>query len=120
MPVAAYTDLLNTALDDLVDAINAAGVVAVADPRNIQGPCAFIDAPMFDAWNYNILRITWPIRLITLGPSNLDAQRSLMNLAAKLLEAKIPVTGGRPTIAIIGGVEYPAYDLTIEQQTQTS
>ena len=27
---------------------------------------------------------------------------------------------GRPTIAVIGGAEMPAYDLTIEMQAQTS
>jgi len=118
MPVA-FTDLLNEALDDLVAAITAAGVVAVNDPRNISPPCAFIDAPTFTVWNYNIVKITWPVRLLTLGPSNLDAQRSLLNLCGLLLAAKLSITDGRPTIALIGGSELPAYDLTIEQQAQT-
>jgi hypothetical protein len=43
-----------------------------------------------------------------------------MNMAAKLLNKNIAVTDGRPTIAIIGGSELSAYDLTIEMQAQTS
>jgi hypothetical protein len=43
-----------------------------------------------------------------------------MNLAAKVLGAGVGVTDGRPTMAIIGGVELPAYDLTINIQAQTS
>jgi hypothetical protein len=72
------------------------------------------------AWNYNIVKISFPVRLITLGPGNLDAQRSLMNMTAKLLAKNVAVIDGRPTIAIIGGSEMAAYDLTIEMQAQTS
>jgi hypothetical protein len=43
-----------------------------------------------------------------------------MNLAAKVLNASVGVTDGRPTMAIIGGVELPAYDLNINIQAQTS
>ena len=120
MPVA-YTDLFNNALDDLTTTLQAVtGLQVVNDPRNLVPPFAFIDAPSFVAWNYNIVKITFPVRLITLGPGNLDAQRSLMNLAAKVLGANVAVTDGRPTIAIIGGSELAAYDLTIEMQAQTS
>jgi hypothetical protein len=64
--------------------------------------------------------MTFPIRCITLGPGNLDAQRSLMNLAAKVLNANVGVSSGRPTMALIGGVELPAYDLSLSIQAQTS
>jgi hypothetical protein len=43
-----------------------------------------------------------------------------MNMAAKVLAKNVAVTDGRPTIAIIGGAEMAAYDLTIEMQAQTS
>jgi hypothetical protein len=42
-----------------------------------------------------------------------------MNMAAKVLAKNVAVTDGRPTIAIIGGSELAAYDLTIEMQAQT-
>ena len=120
MPVA-FTDLFNEALDDLTATLTAvSGLQVVNDPRNLVPPCAFIDAPTFEAFNYNIVKISFPVRLKTLGPGNLDAQRSLMNLAAKVLGANVEVVDGRPTIAIIGGSEMAAYDLTIEMQAQTS
>lgn len=121
MPVAAFTDLFNEALDDLTATLSAVtGLQVVNDPRNLVPPCVFIDAPSFEAHNFNIVRMNFPIRAITLGPNNLDAQRSLMNLAAKVLAANVGVTDGRPTIAIIGGADYPAFDMTITMQAQTS
>jgi hypothetical protein len=120
MPVA-YTDLFNEALDDLAATLTTiTGLQVVTDPRNLVPPCAFIDAPSFVAFNRNIVKITFPVRLITLGPGNLDAQRSLMNMAALVLAKNVAVTAGRPTIAVIGGSELAAYDLTIEMQAQTS
>jgi hypothetical protein len=120
MPVA-YTDLFNEALDDLAATLTTiTGMQIVTDPRNLVPPCAFIDAPSFVAFNRNIVKLTFPVRLITLGPGNLDAQRSLMNMAALVLAKNVAVTAGRPTIAVIGGSELAAYDLTIEMQAQTS
>jgi len=120
MPVA-YTDLFNTALDGLASTLTSiTGLQVVTDPRNLVPPCAFIDAPSFVAFNRNIVKLTFPVRLITLGPGNLDAQRSLMNMAALVLSKNVAVTAGRPTIAVIGGSELAAYDLTIEMQAQTS
>ena len=119
MPVA-YTDLFNNALDDLTATLQTiTGLTVTNDPRSLNPPCAFIDAPSFVAWNYNIVKISFPVRLITLGPGNLDAQRSLMNMVAKVLTKNVAVVDGRPTIAVIGGAELSAYDLTIEMQAQT-
>ena len=122
MPVA-FTDLLNEAIDDLATSLGEiTNMQVVTDPRNLVPPCAFIDAPSFVVYGGggNIVQLTYTVRLITLGPGNLDAQRSLMNLASKVLGKNVAVTGGRPTIAVIGGAEMPAYDLTIEMQAQTS
>ena len=120
MPVA-YTDICNSALDDLNASVTAiTGLQCVNDPRNANPPCAFIDAPSFTGFNYNIVKMAFPVRLITLGPGNLDAQRSLLNMMSKLLAANLGITDGRPTIAIIGGAEYPAYDVTVNMQAQTA
>lgn len=118
---AAYTDLFNTALDNLNTTLSAVlNLKVVNDPRNLTPPCAFIDAPSFEAFNANIVKLMFPVRVITLGPGNLDAQRSLLNLASLVLGANVAVTDGRPTEALIGGVAYPAYDLTITMQAQTN
>ena len=120
MPVA-FTDLFNEALDDLAASLNTiTGLQVVIDPRNLTAPCAFIDAPTFSVFSNNVVEMTFPIRIITLGPGNLDAQRSLLNLASKVITKKIGVTDGRPTVAVIGGSELPAYDLTITLQAQAT
>ena len=120
MPVA-FTDLFNEALDDLTATLTAvSGLQVVNDPRNLVPPCVFIDAPSFDAWNYNIVKLMFPVKIITLGPANLDAQRSLFNIMSKVLAANIAVTDGRPTSTLIGGVEYPSYEVTANVQAQTA
>jgi hypothetical protein len=120
MPVA-FTDLFNEALDDLTDTLTAvSGLQVVNDPRNLVPPCVFIDAPSFDAFNYNIVKLMFPVKIITLGPANLDAQRSLLNIMSKVLAANIAVTDGRPITTIIGGVEYPSYEVTANVQAQTA
>ena len=118
---AAYTDLFNEALDDLTTTLTAvSGLQVVNDPRNLVPPCVFIDAPSFDAFNYNIVKLMFPVKIITLGPANLDAQRSLLNIMSKVLAANIAVTDGRPITTIIGGVEYPSYEVTANVQAQTA
>jgi hypothetical protein len=120
MPVA-FTDLFNEALDDLTATLTAvSGLQVVNDPRNLVPPCVFIDAPSFDAWNYNIVKLMFPVKIITLGPANLDAQRSLLNIMSQVLTANIAVTDGRPTSTLIGGVEYPSYEVTANVQAQTA
>ena len=120
MPVA-FTDLFNEALDDLTATLVAvSGLQLVNDPRNLVPPCVFIDAPSFDAFNYNIVKLMFPVKIITLGPANLDAQRSLLNIMSKVLAANIAVTDGRPTTTLIGGAEYPSYEVTANVQAQTA
>lgn len=121
MPVPAYTDLFNEAIDDLTATLQTiTGLQVVNDPRNIVPPCVFIDAPSWDSWNYNIVKLTFPVKVLTLGPANLDAQRSLLNMCAQLLNKNVAVTTGSPSVVDIGGSILPAYDLTIAMQAQTS
>lgn len=121
MPVAAYTDLFNEALDDLsVRLATISGLQVVTDPRNLVNPCVFIGPPSFEAWNYNIVKMSFPCRVISSGPGNLDALRNLLNLSALILGNNVAVTAGRPTMASIAGIDYPAYDLDIAIQAQTA
>lgn len=119
MPVA-YTDLFNEALDDLTTSLSAiSGLQVVNDPRNIVPPCVLIDACSFEAFNYKIVSITFPVQIITLGPNNLDAQRSLLNIVSKVLGANIAVTDGRPTVSMVGDIKYPSYSLNIQMRAST-
>ena len=116
-----YNDLLNEALDDLkTTLVTITNLPVTLDPRTITTSCVFIDAPSFTAWNYNIVKLMFPVKIVTLGPANLDAQRSLLNIMSKVLAANIAVTDGRPTTTLIGGVEYPSYEVTANVQAQTA
>lgn len=117
----AYTDLFNETLDDLSSKLaTATGLRVVTDSRSLNPPCVFIDAPSFDAWNYNIARMTFPVRIIAAGPATLTNLRLLLNMAAKLLAANVAVMDGRPTVLSSGGQDFAAYDLTIPIQGQTA
>lgn len=120
MPVA-YTDLFNEALDDLAATLGTVtGLQVVTDPRNMVPPCVFLGAPSFTAWNYNIVKMTFPVQILSLGPANLDAMRNLLNLTSLVLAKNVAVTDGRPTTLDIGGVMLPAYELTVALQAQTA
>ena len=118
MPVA-YTDLFNEALDDLATKLNTVtGLTVVTDPRNLAAPCCLINAPSFTTpfMTNKAVQLTFPVQIITLGPYNLDAQRSLLNTMAKVLSANVAVTDGRPTSVEIGGVLLPAYEMTVNMK----
>ena len=120
-PVVTYTDLFNEAIDDLAATLKTiTGLPVAIDPRQITTSCVFIDAPNFDAWNYNIVTLDFPVKVIGSGPGNLDALRDILGIVAKVLAKNVAVKSGRPTVVSIGGADYPAYDLLISMQAQTA
>ena len=117
----AYTDLFNETLDDLLTTLGTiTGLRVTADPRFINPPCVFVDAPTFTAWNGNIVKMTFPVRIVGNGPGDLNTLRQLFSLAAKLLDKNIAVMEGRASYVTVGGQEYATYDLTIPIQGQTA
>ena len=116
-----YTDLFIETIDDIATSLaTITGLRVVTDPRNINPPCVFIDAPSFEAFNANIADMTFPIRVITIGPANLDALRNVLSICAKLLQKNVAVTSGSPISLSIGGQELAAYDLTIRVKAQAA
>lgn len=115
----AYTDLFNEAIDDLATSLGTiTGLRVVTDPRNINPPCVFIDAPTFTAYNANIADMTFPVQVISLGPANLDALRNVLAICAQLLVKNVAVTDGKPITLSVGGQDLAAYDVTVRMKVQ--
>ena len=116
-----YNDLFNEAIDDLRTTLaTISGLPVATDPRHITTSCVFIDAPSFEAWNYNIVRMDFPVKIIGSGPGNLDALRDILQIAASVLAKNVAVKSGQPSVTSIGGQDYPSYDLIISLQAQTA
>lgn len=119
-----YTDLFNEAIDDLKATLETvSGLPVVDNPQNAAGfvnGFVLIQAPSFEAFNYNIAKVTFELLIILPAQGNLSTLRRGLEIAAALLAKKIAVISGRPATADIGGVESPAYALTLSLQAQTA
>jgi len=116
-----YNDLFNEAIDDLSTTLKTiTGLPVAIDPRQITTSCVFIDAPSFDAWNYNIVTLNFPVKVIGSGPGNLDALRDILQITSKVLAKNVAVKSGNPVIVSMGGADYPAYELLISMQAETA
>ena len=121
MPVPTYTDLFNEGYDDLVAKLQTVpSLQIVNDPRNIVPPCEFDNIDSIDGYNYNIAKLTFTLQIVTLGPGNLDDQKSLLTMLAQVYALNIGIISGRPTNVDIGGSVLPAYELTVSTQVQTA
>ena len=121
MAVQTFTDLFNTALNNLSTCLRTVtGLRVVTDPRNLQPNCVLIQAPSFTAWNSNIVDLTFPITIVGVGPGNEDALRTILNTVSQVLGKNVAVTDGRPVTLDMGGTIAPAYELTVKMQAQTA
>ena len=117
----AYTDLFNETLDDLAAILGTiTGLRVVTNPQNINPPCVFIDAPSFEAFNGNIVKMSFPIKVIGNGPGTLDNMRNLLNISSKLITKNVAVTDGQPGSVTIGAQEFATYNLNINIQGQAA
>lgn len=117
----AGTGLINLALDDLRTTLaTLTGIPAVRDPRNITPGCVLIGAPSFTAFTYDVVELEVPCTVISSGPGNQDALDQLLSIVASVLGKNVAVTEGRPTTVAIGGVDAPAYELTVKMQANAT
>lgn len=117
----AYTDLFNETLDDLSAILGTiTGLRIVTNPQNLNPPCVFMDAPSFEAFNGNIVRMSFPIKVIGNGPANEATMRQMLNTSALLLNKNVAVTEGFPSSITLGGQEFATYNLNINIQGQTA
>jgi len=119
----AYTDLLNEGLDDLATFLGTVtGLRVVTDATKIIPNCCFIDAPSFEAWggNGNIIKLTFPVKILGSGPVGLPVLRQLLAITALVLGSGVIVIRAAPSVFAVGGAEYPCYDLSISIQAQAN
>jgi hypothetical protein len=116
-----WPDLFNEGLDDLATTLaTITGLRVVMNPKDINPPCVFINAPTIDAFNFNIARMEVPVDVITLGPASLDALRDVLAIVAKLMKKNVAMTDARPAIFEVGSQSYASYRVTIPMQVQDS
>ena len=120
----AYTDLFNTTIDTLEAKVaTISGLPVIDNPQNAAGfinGFVLIQAPSFEAFNFNIAKMSFELMIVLPGQGNLAALRRGLQIAAGLMDLKIGVLTGRPSIADIGGVESPAYTISLDIQAQTA
>jgi hypothetical protein len=117
----AWTDLFNEGLDDLATTLETiSGLRVVMNPKDVNPPCVFINAPSIDAFNYNIARMEVPVDVITLGPASLDALRDVLAIVAELMKKNVAMTDARPAVFEVGSQSYASYRVTIPMQVQDS
>jgi hypothetical protein len=117
----AWTDLFNEGLDDLAITLETiSGLRVVMNPKDVNPPCVFINAPSIDAFNYNIARMEVPVDVITLGPASLDALRDVLAIVAELMKKNVAMTDARPAVFEVGSQSYASYRVTIPMQVQDS
>ena len=120
MPVQAFTDLFNKALNDLTTFLKTVtGLRVVTDPRNLVPDCVLIQAPSFTVFTKDAVDMSFPITIVGVGPGNEDALRTILNTTSKVLGKNVAVTDGRPVTLDMGGTMAPGYELTIKMLAQS-
>lgn len=115
----AYTDMFNVGLDNLTVILETVtGLRVVNDPRNINPPCAFINAPTITPYNSNIAEMDVPVQIVGTGPSDYHTLRDILANVSKVMAAALSVTSAQPSTLAVGGQELPAYDLVIKMKVQ--
>lgn len=102
------------ATEAIVNRISDLGLKPVTDPRNARPLTVFIELPTFTSFTYNVGDLTFTLRVLGTPPGNQDTGDYLLATIDTLMaDGGLAVVAGQPTIAVIGGQELPAYDLTV-------
>lgn len=110
----AASGIFSAARDAIVARITALGLKPVTDPRNARPLTVFVELPTFDSFTFNVGDVTFILRVLGAPPGNQDtADYLLTTIDTIMADQGLAVVSGQPTLAVIGGQELPAYDLTI-------
>jgi len=89
------------------------GLRVFNDPRNINPPCAIVEAPSMTLTTNVNAHMEFRVVVMALGIGDNTTLDSLLDVADLVRAAKIGLTAARPTTVSYGGADYPAYELTI-------
>lgn len=101
------------ALQKLVDDLEALNLEAYSDPRAARPFSVFVELPVFDGFNARIADATVTLRVLAAPPGNATTAKYLLETIDTIMAANYAVVAGRPTVAVIGDQNVPAYDLTV-------
>jgi hypothetical protein len=110
------SDIFNGGFDDLVaklGTITGLPVTVSSDPRNINPPCVYVDAPTFLMHTNTVPQMDFTVKILGVGPGDRRTLSKLLQLADLIRAANIGLLDGRPTVTSLGGQDYASYDLTI-------
>ena len=110
----AASGLFAAAYSNVTTALANAGLVVVTDPRNARPLSVFVELPTASAFNSNILDVTIVCRILSAPPGNQDAADYLLTTADTIhQQTTLAVTDCRPSVALIGDQNIPAFDMTV-------
>jgi len=112
--MTATVNAFKLGYDNVVDKLQTiTGLTVFDDPRNLNPPCAFVDAPVIRMNSNLVFDMTVTVRIIGIGPADYKCLTTLLELADLVRRAQIGLTDVRPAVTTIGAQEYASYELTI-------
>jgi len=109
----AVDGIFYDAVTKIKDTITALGLVAVTDPRNARPMTCLIEMPTYTQFTNQVADISVIVHILATPPGNQDSGDYLMTTLDILMNSELAITGGTPTLVVIGAQELPAYDITI-------
>jgi hypothetical protein len=106
--------LFKEGYDQLVTKLGTiTGLTVFNDPRNINVPCAIVEAPSIEMASNVVADMEFRVVIVGMGTGDNRTLNQLLNLADLIREAEIGLNTARPTTVSYGGADYPAYELVI-------
>jgi hypothetical protein len=106
--------LFKEGYDQLVTKLGTiTGLTVFNDPRNINVPCAIVEAPSIQMASNVVADMEFRVIIVGMGTGDNRTLDQLLDLADLIREAEIGLNTARPTTVSYGGADYPAYELVI-------
>jgi len=89
------------------------GLNVTDDPRAIKLPCVLVEAPSIAMHTNVVAEMQFNVVVMVQGQGDNKSLMHLLELVDEIRNAQIGLVEARPTTRSYGGLDYPAYDLTI-------